>query len=153
MTALETLKPDEPISLTTSWGSQSNRWSFGLENKLEQRDAYSQYFSEYVPTCDIDETEKTYLLSMDVPGLEPDDITVEVADNSVIVSGERKEEKGCNSYRYERRFGKFMRAFSLPESVKEDDIVASYEKGVLFLTLPKMKKSRAKLIKVKSGKS
>ena len=113
------------------------------------------YAPGFLPACDIDETEEEYHLRMDVPGLEKDDFQIEVLGNSIKVSGERKheeEEKNKNQYRIERRYGRFTRTFNLPEGLKEDEIEATYDNGVLCLTLPKSAKSKAKRISVKSGK-
>ena len=109
----------------------------------------------FIPACDIEEAEGEYHLYMDVPGLDRDDIEIEVIGNTVKISGERKqerEEKGTNQYRLERILGRFSRSFNLPDGVKEKDIEATYENGVLCLSLPKAEVQKAKRISVKPGK-
>ncbi|MEZ4743846.1 MAG: Hsp20/alpha crystallin family protein [Bdellovibrionota bacterium] len=157
MTALDVWRGDRP-SLLSSWEPFSrdfDRMFSDMERSLGSLRGWSANGPEFVPACDIEETESEYHLSMDVPGLEKDDIRIEVVGNSVSISGERKqekEEKGANQYRLERSYGKFNRTFTLPDGVKEENIEANYDNGVLCLTLPKSEKSKAKRISVKSGK-
>ena len=100
-------------------------------------------FGEY----DWRETDRGYLLSVDVPGMGPDDIKIEARGNLLSISGERKfDEKGENRSR--RFFGKFERSFELPSEAELDSVEARYEKGVLELFVPKQEKAKAKLIKV-----
>lgn len=110
--------------------------------------------SSFLPACDIDESENEFHLTMDVPGLRKEDIQVEIAGSTVKISGERKATtkiKGRSSCRMERRQGRFSRSFSLPEGIRDDDIEARYENGVLNLTLPRSDSSKNKRISVQSS--
>ena len=157
MTALDVWKGSRP-SLLSTWEPFSrdfDRMFRDMERVFGPYRGVSGTGYDFVPACDIEETESEYHLSMDVPGLEKEDFKIEVVGNSVSISGERKqekEEKGANQYRLERSYGRFERTFTLPDGVKEDDIEANYDNGVLCLTLPKSEKSKAKHISVKSGK-
>ena len=111
--------------------------------------------TNYVPACDMDETENEYHLVMDVPGLDKDDIRIDVIGNSVSISGERQQEEESsekNRHRIERNYGKFLRTFTLPEGIKDDEVEASYDNGVLSLRLPKSEVSKTKHVSIKSGK-
>lgn len=108
------------------------------------------------PATEITEQDGHYLLSIDVPGIRKDDIKINVTDNVLTVSGERKrEEKTEDSKvrRVERSYGSFKRSFTLPNTIDADQIEAHYEDGVLELSLPKAPTAQAKTIEIKSGKS
>lgn len=105
----------------------------------------------YAPTCEILDEEKSYSISLDIPGATKEDINIEVKDNHLFVSGERKYlGKTEKDYvlRSERRYGKFSRVFSLPKNVNPDAIEARFENGVLDLTLPKEEKSQTRKITI-----
>ena len=103
------------------------------------------------PRVDVQENEKEILIDVEVPGLEKKDIKVEVKDDTLTISGERKYEKkdkDSESCRVERHYGKFERTFGLPETVKSDKVSATYKNGVLTLKLPKTEKAIPKEITV-----
>lgn len=107
------------------------------------------------PQCDIEESDTHFLASFDLPGMSEDDINIEVKDNTLYISGvrERTKEAKEDMYRvYERSYGKFYRAFSLPENVDKEAIEANYENGVLQVALPKSKKEDAKKINIGTTK-
>lgn len=110
--------------------------------------------ANYVPPCDIEEKENYFLVSMDVPGLKKEDFQIEVDDDILTVSGERRQERnqtGQGYSRSERFSGKFYRAFSLGETFDPTRIEASYEEGVLRLKLPREKEVKPEVIKIKVG--
>jgi len=109
-----------------------------------------------VPAFDISETEKEYVISGEIPGIEPKDLEVTLNDGVLTVKGEKKqesEEKEENYHRVERHYGSFQRSFRLPENIKRDDLDASYKDGILKLTLPKSEQSEVKKIEVKEKKA
>lgn len=92
------------------------------------------------PRMDLIETEDDYRLHLDMPGMDKDDLKISYQDNELVVSGERKSarsEEDEEFVRVERSFGQFRRAFTLPRTVDADNISASYNKGVLTVTVPK----------------
>ncbi len=98
--------------------------------------------SDYVwtPACDVVEEQGHYLLSLETPGIPKDDIKIEVADNTVTISGERhakNEKKEDGAWYGERRYGKFQRSFNLPAGIDAEKIAANYQDGVLSLMVPK----------------
>lgn len=110
--------------------------------------------SEFKAACDLSETADAYQLRMDVPGIKPDDITVQVTGDTVRVSGERKEEKEEKNktyHRVERRSGKFSEIVTLPGAVKDENVQAEFHDGVLTVTLPKTDASKTRTVKVKTN--
>jgi HSP20 family protein len=93
-----------------------------------------------VPAVDITESEKTYEVTAELPGMDEKNIEVKVVNGNLTIKGEKqeeKEEKKKDYYLQERHFGSFERRFQLPEGVDADKIEASFKKGVLTVTLPK----------------
>lgn len=108
------------------------------------------------PKVDIQEREAGFLLSFDLPGLNTEDIRVEVENGRLTVSGERKQERGQESEQalyFERRFGKFSRSFTLPTSINSDAIEANFANGVLRLFVPKSEAKKTKTISITQEKS
>lgn len=104
------------------------------------------------PTVDTYEKDDAIEINAELPGVNKDDIAIDVQNNVLSISGERKHDENVNEnncYRRERFYGKFQRAFTLPEGVDTDNIDASYADGVLKVTIPKTEKSQAKKIEVK----
>jgi HSP20 family protein len=109
-----------------------------------------------VPAFDITENEKEYVISGEIPGIDPKDLEVTLTDGTLSIKGEKKqesEEKEENYHRIERHYGSFQRSFRLPENIKRDELDANYKDGILRLTLPKSKESEVKKIEVKEKKS
>lgn len=113
-----------------------------------------EYQTHFQPKSEVKETESGYLMSFDVPGVKEDDIKIEFADRVLKIHGERKEESKVEKdgfFRTEKTYGKFERAFSLPENVDENKIEASYSNGVLQVFLPKEAPKSSKTINITSG--
>jgi HSP20 family protein len=130
------------------------RRPFGLYSFADQ-----PFFSEmgdFSPRVDLSETEKAYKLSVELPGMEPEEIDISMADNILSISGEKKaekEDKGKRYYRVERSYGSFQRRIPLPNQVKEDKVEARFKNGVLTIELPKTEeaKKHSRRIEVKTG--
>lgn len=101
-----------------------------------------------MPALDMAERESHYILSVDLPGVNKEDVNVEVRDNILRISGERKSEIDKADYS-ERTYGSFERAVKLPREVKTEDIEARFENGVLQLAIPKTTKEAVKKIEIK----
>jgi len=107
----------------------------------------------WIPAMDLVETEEHLVLRGDLPGLTEDDIDIEIKDNVLTVSGDRKaesEEKGEGYHRVERAFGNFSRSLSLPQGIDPDRVEAGFDKGVLEVRIPKP--AEAKPTRVQIGK-
>jgi HSP20 family protein len=101
--------------------------------------------AEWSPSVDIAETEEEFLLKAELPDVRKQDIKVSIENGTLFLSGERKverEEKGLTFHRMERAFGRFERAFSLPESADREKITSEYKEGVLTVHLPKNPKAQ-----------
>lgn len=110
---------------------------------------------EFSPPSELMEEEGHYMLSIDLPGMKKEDIKIEVADGTLIISGERKNEKRTEAnqvHRFEKTYGSFKRSFVLPNTINAGKVEARYEDGVLELYLPKTEVAQARKIEIQSGK-
>jgi HSP20 family protein len=108
----------------------------------------------WVPPMDLVETDDHLVLKADLPGLDSDDVNIEVKDGVLTVSGERKtehEERADGFYRVERAFGGFSRSMSLPQQVDAEQISASFDKGVLEVRIPKPEERKPHRVEIGSG--
>ncbi len=101
-----------------------------------------------MPALDMAERESHYILSVDLPGVNKEDVNIEVQDNILRIKGERKAEVEDANYS-ERTYGSFERAIKIPRDVKTDDIEARFENGVLQLAIPKTAQESVKKIEIK----
>lgn len=108
----------------------------------------------WVPAMDLVEKDEQLILRADLPGLERDDVDIEVKDGVLTVSGERKvedEQKADGYYRVERAYGSFARTLSLPEGIDAERITADFDKGVLEVRIPKPEERKAHRIRIGAG--
>lgn len=117
---------------------------------------WKEGYESFRPACDLTEADDHYLVTFDLPGISADDVKIEVIDNQLIVSGERKEEtvsEGKGSPHFAERFyGKFHRVFTLPHTVEADKVEADYKDGVLRIAVPKTEASKGKVIRIGEAK-
>jgi HSP20 family protein len=107
---------------------------------------------EWAPLVDIAEDEKEYLIKVELPEVQKDDVKVTVESGTLTISGERKaekEEKGRKFHRVERYYGRFERSFTIPDDAESDNVKAEFKDGVLRVHLAKSEKARPKQIEVK----
>ncbi|CAG8617845.1 5242_t:CDS:2 [Acaulospora colombiana] len=98
------------------------------------------YRGAWVPALDVHETEKEYVVNAELPGISKDQISLDVRDSALVISGENKQDqryKEGNTHIQERRYGSFSRTISLPPNAKSDDITAKFEQGILEVKIPK----------------
>src|SRR6266446_9757194 len=110
--------------------------------------------TNFAPPVDVYEDEHSITLKIEVPGIDEKDIDVRIENNTLTVHGERKfekEEKEENFRRVERQYGSFTRQFTLPNTVDPEQVSATYDKGVLKITLAKKAEAKPKQIKVNVG--
>jgi HSP20 family protein len=105
----------------------------------------------FMPSAEMYETPEEIRLKIEVPGLEPKDLNVEVTEDEVSISGERQsetktEEKGM--IHSELRYGKFERVIPLPTPIQMENVKSEYKNGVLYLTLPKLEEGKKRSVKV-----
>jgi HSP20 family protein len=107
----------------------------------------------FSPALNLAETDTGYELSIELPGLKPEEVNVELKEGNLSISGEKaeeKEEKGKTYHRVERRHGEFRRMICLPGAVEEEKVEAKFEDGVLKVSIPKSEKVKPKRIPVKA---
>jgi HSP20 family protein len=107
--------------------------------------------ASWVPPVDIFEEKDAIRIMAEVPGVRPQDVKISLEGNILTVHGQKQqtaEERTERVHRYERTYGVFERTFSLPSSVDANSIKASYEHGVLTITLPKVEQARPREIQV-----
>jgi HSP20 family protein len=108
----------------------------------------------WTPAVDVVETDEAIVLKAELAGMDPTDINIEVQDNVLTVSGERRfeeEVKEDKFYRIERRYGSFSRSLTLPPTADEGKVEAKYENGLLQITVPKAEIAKPKKITVSIG--
>lgn len=134
--------------------------SFGdnpLRDLLKMQRQMDRFWDEmWTPSCDVEETETHYLMSFDLPGVKKDDIQVDLKDDVLTVSGERKEEreeKNGQRYQSERFRGAFTRSFQVPAGIKAEMVETHYADGVLRVAVPKTQAAKAQQIKISEGKT
>ncbi len=106
----------------------------------------------WLPAVDVAEDENEYVVNVELPGVNKDEVKITLEYNILTVRGEKKAEKETkdkNYHRMERSYGSFQRSFTLPTSVKNDKIDAEYRDGILSITLPKEEEAKPKQIEVK----
>ena len=100
----------------------------------------------WLPAMDLVETDEHFVLRADLPGLSQEDVEIELEDNVLTVSGERK-----GFYRMERSFGQFRRSLTLPDGVDPDGIAARFDKGVLEVRIPKPEERKPRRVAIQVG--
>jgi HSP20 family protein len=122
-----------------------------LFNTLFDRNQAAQ---RWVPAMDLVEHDDHFLLRADLPGLAEEDVSIELNDGTLVVSGERKAEHDQRErgfYRLERQFGKFSRTLTLPDGIDGDQIKASFTRGVLEVWIPKPEQRKPRRIPIASS--
>ena len=139
-----------------------------LHNEMDRR--FEQMFREFgmgspllsnmangmlKPTLDLSASENEYTVNVEIPGVDEKDLKIELEKNTMIIRGEKKqekEEKEKSYYRQERFYGSFQRILSLPEDADQDNIKATFKQGVLKITMPRkaLPKSDVRQIDIKT---
>ena len=109
----------------------------------------------WIPAVNVAETNEELILTAELPGMKEDQISLELENNVLTISGEKAEERteGEEERRYhlwERRYGSFQRSFTLPRTVKADEIRAVFENGVLEVHLPKVPEAKGRKIAIEA---
>ena len=140
------------------------RRSFGGLTSLrrEMDDLWNRFFSdfpvlrrhegEWAPSVDVSEDKESFIVQAELPGVDQKDVNVTVSGNLLTVKGEkRKEEEKKDEHHHsvERYYGSFQRSFQLPANVQTDKIEATFDKGILKVTLPKTEEAKKKEIEIK----
>jgi len=108
----------------------------------------------WIPSMDLVETREQFVLEADLPGMGEKDVSIELENNVLTISGERKtehEEQHEGYYRLERATGAFSRALSLPEGIDPDAVAATFDDGVLTVRIPKPAQTKPRRVKIGVG--
>lgn len=127
-----------------------DRYGRSARKSLAKSDDKTFEVGDWMPVVDIDETEDAFIVKAELPGVEKDDVSVNVDNGVLTIKGEKKietEDKKC--HRVERAYGSFIRSFTLPQEINAEKIEAEYKNGVLNLTIPKSEEAKPKQIEVK----
>jgi len=143
------LIPWRPFEELTSFRKEMDRlW----DRFFSERPSMNILERGWEPSLDISETKGELIIKTEIPGMDPKDIDISLVGDTLTIKGEKKqekEEKEENYYRIERNYGAFSRMVKLPLAVQNDNIKASYQNGVLKITLPKSEEAKKKQVKIK----
>jgi HSP20 family protein len=109
----------------------------------------------WAPALDIAERNDAYVVTVEVPGIEPEQLDITLENGALTISGERRFESETSEQQYhriERRYGAFRRSITLPDRVKADAIEASFEDGLLQVVVPKAEEAKPKRIEVRASR-
>ena len=123
-----------------------------LWDRVAGESPFTRAYSEmWQPTVDISETNDSLVVKAELPGLETEDVNVSISGDILTIKGEKKTENEQKDEHYqcvERYSGSFQRVFQLPSGVKADEVKATFDKGVLKVTLPKVEEAKKKEIEI-----
>lgn len=146
--------PQAPQLTPTMRALEPSRWlsrMMGFDPFREMMPIIGEERLAFDPSFEVKETKDGYLFKADVPGVKLSDIDVSVTDNRIQITGKReaeKEDKGDNFYTYERSYGSFTRAFTMPDGIDSAKIHADLRDGVLTVLVPKTPESMPKKIPI-----
>ncbi|MBN2424427.1 MAG: Hsp20/alpha crystallin family protein [Calditrichaceae bacterium] len=123
-----------------------------FDNFFKSDFRYDDQYGAVVPAINVEETDDTFNISAELPGMKKDDIKITFENNVLSISGEKKTEKEFkegNFHHFERSSGKFCRNIGIPSGVKLDKIDAEYKDGVLNIVVPKAEEAKPKEIAIK----
>jgi HSP20 family protein len=130
----------EPVRELNTIQSEMNRLFNTLFEAPAPGNGGSSQLRRWLPAMDLVETEDQFVLRADLPGLSEEDVKIELDDNVLTISGERKaehEQRKEGYYRVERASGSFARSLTLPEGVDPQGVTANFDRGVLEVRIPK----------------
>ena len=141
----------DPIRELDSLQGDMNRL---FDRFFEGRAANGSTARRWIPAMDPVETEDHLVLRGDLPGMTEEDVDIEIKDNVLTVSGERKaehDERGEGYHRVERAFGSFSRSLTLPPGVDAGQVSAKFESGVLEVKIPKPTEAKPTRVQIGAG--
>ena len=133
-----------------TWNSTARPISIfnDFDNFLNDFSSSLNYSSSWEPKFEVLNTDTMYCIRAEIPGMSKKDIDIELENNTLSISGDRKwNDKDQNNYS-EFSYGKFYRSFNLPENVKENNIKASMKDGILSVQVPRLEKVKPEVKKI-----
>jgi HSP20 family protein len=151
------LAPWRPFSDLTRWERDMERMMDDFFDRRmrpwwPERWLRTEGFTTNVPALDVFEEKDELVVKAELPGMEKDNVEVNLTNHTLTIKGEKKKEEEVKEekyYRSERSYGSFVRTLQLPADVQADKVKASFKNGVLEVRLPKTEEAKAKEIKVK----
>ena len=146
----------DPFQELQTWSDRMNRL-LGHEGRTPARREEENFATgTWMPPVDIVEGKDRIELKVELPGFKEDQVQLTVEDGLLTIRGERKfesENKEENYHRIERSYGTFVRSFTLPRTVDQNRIQASFADGILAVEMPKREETRPKQIQIKAGQA
>jgi HSP20 family protein len=146
----------EPVGELHTIQNEMNRLFNTMFDPPAQATRADSTMRRWIPAMDLVETGEHYVLKADLPGLSETDVNIEVENDVLTLSGERKTEhddQGQGYYRVERGFGTFSRSLTLPAGVDPDSVQAHFDRGVLEIRIPKPEKRKPRQVAISVGDS
>lgn len=139
---------------TSSWRELDDLLSNRLGRMMEEGWTNAPT-GDWIPAVNVEESKDELVLTAELPGLGPDDVDIELENNILTIKGEkleetREEKEDTRCHVYERRYGSFLRSFTLPRTVQGDQIDATFRNGILTVHMPKVPEAKGRKISVKS---
>jgi HSP20 family protein len=144
----------EPVAELNSIQSEMNRLFNAFFDQPSSGGSEAAASRRWIPAMDLVETTDHYVLRADLPGLTEADVNVQLEDNVLTISGERKSEherRPEGYYRLERAFGGFSRSLTLPDGIDPSGVQARFENGVLEVTIPKPERRKPRKVEISVG--
>jgi HSP20 family protein len=147
--------PWRPFMDLPRWDREMERFMgdfFGRRPWWPERWFRTEGMELTAPAVDLYEEKDDIVVKAELPGIEKDNIEVNLADHTLTIKGEKKKEeeiKEKNYYRSERSYGSFVRTLELPKDVHTDKVKATFKNGILEVRLPKTEEAKAKEVKVR----
>ena len=117
---------------------------------LATNDSATLEVGDWMPVVDIEETDEAFVVKAELPGVEKNDVSVNIENGILTIKGEKKTEtEDKKRHRVECSYGSFIRSFTLPQSIKPEKVEAEYKNGILNLTIPKAEEVKPKQIEIK----
>ena len=134
--------------------NRSGEFAVGIENLIDHffcDESPAAQPARWVPRTNIGESATEYVLTVELPGVETEDVSVEMHEGALTIAGEKKlpeTVEGFEVVKAERRSGEFTRSFSFPVSIDADDINADFKNGLLVVSIPKSAKDMPRKIEI-----
>jgi HSP20 family protein len=148
---LEKLFNHAPVSPFREFSRLEHKLDRALESMMQPQRWEQKEMAAFSPSCEITEEEDCYTLKFDIPGVKKEDVKVEVANDHLVVSAERREEKSNESKKThlsEVFYGTYTRSFTLPGPINEKMVDAKFENGILTIIVPKTEVVKTKQIAI-----
>ncbi|MCB0407110.1 MAG: Hsp20/alpha crystallin family protein [Bdellovibrionales bacterium] len=140
-------RSEGPFRLLTEMENEMARWL--RQRPFDWSEEYEGF--DFIPSCNIRESTKEYMIQLDIPGIKKEDLRIELENKRLTVSGERRDmaqEKDTRHFLTEAFYGNFMRSMNLPMAADEGKVDAHYEDGVLTVRVPKSANANVRTIEI-----